>query len=134
MKERYSVLIIDDCRESAEVQSHYFKQYGHVTDYALSVEEALVLLSENEYSIILTDRFLRGELVEDIGLKDLRAAAINSLIIVYTRTEDMSHEQYRKIISKGADSIMDKSTFDRVVDDILHFVNNHKLTISKSGE
>lgn len=73
-----NILIIEDCQFMTFIWKHQAKEAGHITTCVEYKHEALELLRNNNYDLIILDNNLNGELGLDIAkeIKDITKAKI----------------------------------------------------------
>ena len=49
------ILIVDDAVENAELLEEYLQSFGHNVDKTYNGEKAILLISKNDYDIVVTD-------------------------------------------------------------------------------
>ena len=98
------ILIVDDNPEIRESMNEFLEMTGHDSDTADTAEEALDLLKENNYQVVITDIKLPG--MSGLELTDLIKKTYNIDVIVMTGfSKDYSYEE---AISKGASDFVFK--------------------------
>ena len=96
------ILIIEDDMHINEMLSELLGQNGYITSSAYSGTEALLLLSQDIFSLILLDLMLPGKTGEDV----LQEAKNNIPIIVLTAKADK--ETTVKLLQMGANDYLSK--------------------------
>jgi DNA-binding response OmpR family regulator len=94
-----NILIIEDCRIMTFVWKLQAKEAGHITICCEYKQEALELLRNNVYDLIILDNNLNGELGTDIA-KDIKDIT-NTRIILSSADDDLvGNEFIDDVISK----------------------------------
>jgi len=99
------ILIIEDDTHINEMLSELLGQNGYAISSAYSGTEALLLLSQDNFSLILLDLMLPGKTGEEV-LQKARQQGIVSPIIVLTAKADK--ETTVKLLQMGADDYLSK--------------------------
>lgn len=94
------ILWVDDCPENNFYERRILENYGFKFTLALSTEQAMHFLSQNEYGLIISDMKRKEGEQEGYNLLDkIRTADFNIPFIIYA---SMSNELYKKeTIARG---------------------------------
>lgn len=94
------ILWVDDCPENNCYERRILENYGFKFTLALSTEQAMQFLSQNEYGLIISDMKRKEGEQEGYNLLDkIRKADFNIPFIIYA---SMSNELYKKeTIARG---------------------------------
>ena len=98
------ILIVEDDVHINEMLCELLRQNNHTPTAAFSGTEALLLLSQNNYSLILLDLMLPGKTGEQV-LEELRAVSNTPVIVLTARTDK---ETTVKLLRLGADDYIGK--------------------------
>lgn len=93
-----NILIIEDCRVMTFLWKLQAKEAGHITTSCEYKHEALELLKNNNYDLIILDNNLNGELGTEIA-KDIKDIT-KTKIILSSADEVVGNEFIDDVISK----------------------------------
>ena len=71
-------------------------------------------------SVVFADRRIDGEPIEGRLLFEIRESSPDSLVVIYTRIDDLTDAQVADILSMGATRVLDRSQIAGSVDLLLH--------------
>jgi len=98
------VLIVEDDMHINELLNELLTQNGYKTSSAYSGTEALLLLSQNKYSLVLLDLMLPGKTGDEV-LRETRAVHSTPIIVLTAKTDK---ETTVKLLQMGADDYLVK--------------------------
>ena len=98
------VLIVEDDMHINELLNELLTQNGYKTSSAYSGTEALLLLSQNKYSLVLLDLMLPGKTGDEV-LREARAVHSTPIIVLTAKTDK---ETTVKLLQMGADDYLVK--------------------------
>jgi diguanylate cyclase (GGDEF)-like protein len=119
------ILIVDDNSEIRESMNEYLEMMGHSSDTTYSAEDALDLLKENNYQVVITDIKLPG--MSGLELTDLIKKSYDIDVIVMTGfSKDHSYEE---AINKGAsDFVVKPVRLEELMLRLKRVLNERELT------
>ena len=93
------ILIIEDCRFMTFIWKHQAKEAGHITTCVEFKHEALELLRNNVYDLIILDNNLNGELGVDIA-KEIKNITKTKIILSSADDDIVGNEFIDDVICK----------------------------------
>lgn len=94
-----NILIIEDCRFMTFIWKHQAKEAGHITTCVEFKHEAIELLKNNVYDLIILDNNLNGELGLEIA-KDIKKITETKIILSSADDDLVGNEFIDDVISK----------------------------------
>ncbi len=116
---KHSILLLDDRELPRETLARLLRAENFVVETADSVGKACERLEKGlRPTFLFTDRQFPNENVEDRALPEFKRIAPDSLIVVFTREEELSRHDYYAIRAAGAVRVLDRKTMGEQIDDI----------------
>ena len=94
-----NILIIEDCRFMTFIWKHQAKEAGHITTCVEFKHEALELLRNNVYDLIILDNNLNGELGLEIA-KEIKDITKTKIILSSADDDIVGNEFIDDVICK----------------------------------
>jgi CheY-like chemotaxis protein len=129
----HSILIVDDNQRLPEVLTRNLRERNYQVSACHSIEEALAEIRRGEPpTFILADRML-DEPIEVRNLARLCDAAPQSKVLVYT-AQELTQDEHRSILNRGAYRVLDKSAVNKLSDDIDLLIGEFEELLELSGQ